>query len=232
MAGSLSFPAASLLYIPKMFDAIITRLEEEVSALNHELNVTLPAALEKAIANGDLKENGDYHAALERQGFVSARLSQLRGRLVKLSQIDTSKIPEHKVGLGSQVEVLDLETKEKEKFELVVPDAMDVVLEELRDDFAPGDVVVLNDPYHGGMHLPDIFMFMPVFVEGGLFGFTVLLCFVLAQRLSFNPEELIWDNQHWLRLGLVILLLALPFFFAANLIGLALMRFRRSLARL
>ena len=65
-----------------------------------------------------------------------------------------------------------------------------------------------------------------------LFGIGSLLCFALAQRLSFNPEELIWDNEHWLRLALVILLLALPFFFAANLIGLALMQFRQSLARI
>jgi hypothetical protein len=65
-----------------------------------------------------------------------------------------------------------------------------------------------------------------------LFGFGSLLCYALAQRLSFNPEELIWDSSHWLRLALVFLLLALPFFFAANLIGMALMRFRQSLARI
>ena len=69
-------------------------------------------------------------------------------------------------------------------------------------------------------------------VQACLFGVGSLLCYALAQRLSFNPEELLWDNNHWLRLALVILLLALPFFFAANLIGLALMRFRNSLARI
>ena len=53
-----------------MLDKVIAKLEAEVLELNHELNVTIPEALEKAIANGDLKENGDYHAALERQGFV------------------------------------------------------------------------------------------------------------------------------------------------------------------
>jgi N-methylhydantoinase B len=56
-----------------------------------------------------------------------------------------------------------------------IPDAMDCVLERWGDDMAPGDVIVLNDPYHGGMHLPDIFMFKPVFVENDLFGFTVLV---------------------------------------------------------
>jgi len=65
-----------------------------------------------------------------------------------------------------------------------------------------------------------------------LFGLATVLCYALAQRLSFNPEELIWDNAHWLRLALVMLLLALPFFFAANLIGLALMKFRDSIARI
>lgn len=109
-----------------MLDDVIKKLEAEVLALNHELNVTLPETLEKAIANGDLRENGDYHAALERQGFVSARLSHLRGRLVKLSQIDISKIPNDRIGLGSQVHVQDTKTKEKETYELVIPDAMDL----------------------------------------------------------------------------------------------------------
>jgi len=56
-----------------------------------------------------------------------------------------------------------------------IPDAMDCVLDRWGGDIAPGDVIILNDPYHGGMHLPDIFMFKPVFVEGDLFGFTVLV---------------------------------------------------------
>ena len=63
-----------------------------------------------------------------------------------------------------------------------------------------------------------------------LFALAALLCFMLAQRLSFNPDELIWDRAHWARLALVILLLSLPFFFAANLIGLALIAFRQNVA--
>ena len=65
-----------------------------------------------------------------------------------------------------------------------------------------------------------------------LFALAAIVCFALAQRLSFNPEELIWDRGHWLRLALVILLLSLPFFFAANLIGLALIEFRQNLSRI
>lgn len=109
-----------------MLEAVKRKLQEEVEALNHELSVTLPETLKKAIANGDLRENGDYHAALERQQFVQARLSHLRGRLVKLSSVDMSKIPADRVGLGSRVVVQDLDTKQQEEWELVIPDAMDV----------------------------------------------------------------------------------------------------------
>jgi transcription elongation factor GreA len=109
-----------------MIEEIKQKLTREVEQLNHELNVTLPEALKKALQQGDLRENGDYHAALERQQFVHARLSHLRSRLSKLSQIDLSKVPKDRVGLGSRVEVQDADTKERETYELVIPDAMDM----------------------------------------------------------------------------------------------------------
>lgn len=56
-----------------------------------------------------------------------------------------------------------------------VPDAIDVVLERFAGDLFPGDVIVLNDPYDGGMHLPDIFMFKPIFSGERLLGFSVVI---------------------------------------------------------
>jgi transcription elongation factor GreA len=108
-----------------MLEDVRKKLQAEVEALNHELTITLPATLKRAIANGDLRENGDYHAALERQQQVGARLSQLRSRLAKLSQIDLSKVPQDRVGLGSHVTVKDVKTGETEQWELVIPEAMD-----------------------------------------------------------------------------------------------------------
>ena len=108
-----------------MLDAAKKVLGDEIELLNHELNVTLPAAFKKAVALGDLKENGDYHAAKERQAFVSARLNHLRSRLAKINSIDLAKIPVDSAGLGSRVVVEDSGTKKKEKYELVMPDAMD-----------------------------------------------------------------------------------------------------------
>ena len=56
-----------------------------------------------------------------------------------------------------------------------VPDAIDVIIAKYADNVAPGDVIILNDPYEGGMHLPDIFMFKPIFFKGRLQGFSVVI---------------------------------------------------------
>jgi N-methylhydantoinase B len=57
-----------------------------------------------------------------------------------------------------------------------VPDAMESLLRHYGNDLHPGDVVIFNDPYDGGMHLPDIFMFKPIFAGGKRIGFAVVIC--------------------------------------------------------
>ncbi|HJZ31031.1 MAG TPA: hydantoinase B/oxoprolinase family protein [Hyphomicrobiaceae bacterium] len=57
-----------------------------------------------------------------------------------------------------------------------IPEAIAAVLESFGDDLAEGDAVILNDPYHGGMHLPDIFLFMPLFCGGKRRAFAVVIC--------------------------------------------------------
>ena len=57
------------------------KLQDEIAALEHELHVELPKEILKARAHGDLSENAEYHAAKDRQGFVNARLGQLKKRL-------------------------------------------------------------------------------------------------------------------------------------------------------
>jgi N-methylhydantoinase B len=56
-----------------------------------------------------------------------------------------------------------------------IPDAMASVLHQTGDDLHPGDVMIMNDPYEGGMHLPDVFMFMPIFLDSCLEGFAVVI---------------------------------------------------------
>lgn len=56
-----------------------------------------------------------------------------------------------------------------------IPDAIQTVRKRFGNNLGPGDLVVLNDPFHGGMHLPDIFMFKPIFYEGRLEGYAVVV---------------------------------------------------------
>ena len=106
-----------------MFEALKQKLQAEAEKLRHELNVTLPAEIRRAVEMGDLRENSEYKAALERQRLVQARLGQLGERLGKLSSIDLTQIPADKVGLGSRVVVLDVQLKVKETYHLVIGDS-------------------------------------------------------------------------------------------------------------
>src|SRR5947209_19815222 len=101
------------------------KLQDEIAVLEHELHVELPRDILTARAHGDLSENAEYHAAKDRQGFVNARLNQLKKRLAEMSMIDFSKIPHGKVGLGSTVVVLDSKRDEEVTYNLVTSEEAD-----------------------------------------------------------------------------------------------------------
>jgi transcription elongation factor GreA len=102
------------------------KLEEEIAALEYELRHDLPKEILKARAHGDLSENAEYHAAKERQGFVNARLGQLKKRMAEVAMIDVNKIPRDRVGLGSQVVILDTSKDEELTYQLVTSEDADV----------------------------------------------------------------------------------------------------------
>ncbi|SPE28949.1 transcription elongation factor [Candidatus Sulfopaludibacter sp. SbA3] len=101
------------------------KLQDEITILEHELHVELPKEILKARAHGDLSENAEYHAAKDRQGFVNARLGQLRKRLAEVSMIDFTKIPRDRAGLGSIVVVLDTGRDEEMTYHLVTTEEAD-----------------------------------------------------------------------------------------------------------
>jgi transcription elongation factor GreA len=101
------------------------KLQDEIAALEHELHVELPKDILTARAHGDLSENAEYHAAKDRQGFVNARLGQLRKRLAEVSMIDFTKIPKDRSGLGSAVTVLDVKRDEEITYHLVTTEEAD-----------------------------------------------------------------------------------------------------------
>lgn len=109
-----------------MNEEIVKKLKDEIKALEEELHVELPRALKVAREHGDLSENADYDAAKERQGFVNARLGQLKKRLGELSMINFDKIPEGKVSFGSKVTLYDLEKEDEVVYKLVMSEEADV----------------------------------------------------------------------------------------------------------
>jgi len=108
-----------------VLDELLDRLNGEAEALLHELNVVLPNEIEKAVAQGDLSENSEYTAALERQQFVRARLDHIARRLGEISDIDLEAVPEDRIGFGSRVEVLDLDDDTVERYTLAFGDYLD-----------------------------------------------------------------------------------------------------------
>ena len=101
------------------------KLQDEIALLERELHVELPKEILKARAHGDLSENAEYHAAKDRQGFVNARLGQLKKRLAEMSMVDFTKIPHGKVGLSSTVVVLDTKRDEEITYNLVTTEEAD-----------------------------------------------------------------------------------------------------------
>jgi transcription elongation factor GreA len=108
-----------------VIEALKQKLTDEAEKLRFELNVTLPNEIRKAVELGDLRENSEYKAALERQQFVQARLGQLTQRLSKLSSIDEKQIAADAVGMGSKVVVVDQDSKERETYHMIFGDAED-----------------------------------------------------------------------------------------------------------
>ena len=107
---------------------IIDKLTLELQGLERELRIELPREIKAAVAMGDLRENAEYHAALERQTFVKSRIGQLRERLGSLTSMNMSQIPTDAVGLGSKVSLLDLDHDSKVSYELVIPEVADLKL--------------------------------------------------------------------------------------------------------
>lgn len=102
------------------------KLEDEIQALDHELNHELPREIKRARELGDLSENAEYIMAKQRQVFVAARLGQLRQRLADLSMINLSNIPKDRIAFGTRVVLYDLDRDAEVEYKLVTSEETDV----------------------------------------------------------------------------------------------------------
>ncbi len=114
-----------------MIEALQQKIGEETEALLHELHHTLPRAIEKAVAQGDLRENSEYSAALERQEFVKARLEYLVRRSAQLGQYNVKELARDRIGFGTKVKVRDVGDGEIERFTLLLGEDLDFANNEI-----------------------------------------------------------------------------------------------------
>ena len=102
-------------------------LREELQQRKSTLRPEITQAIAEAREHGDLKENAEYHAAREQQGFNEGRIQEIEGKLADAQIIDVSKIPAgEKVLFGVTVTLLDTDSDEETRYKIVGEDEADL----------------------------------------------------------------------------------------------------------
>lgn len=103
------------------------QLRTELDRLKRVERPRVIEAIAEARAHGDLKENAEYHAAREQQGFIEGRISEIEGKLSHAEIIDVTKLsPNGKVMFGATVDVLEIDKDEEHTFMIVGDDEADI----------------------------------------------------------------------------------------------------------
>ena len=103
------------------------QLREELKQLKTVERPRIVAAIAEARAHGDLKENAEYHAAREQQGFCEGRIKDIEGKLSNAEVIDVTKTNANgKVIFGATVDLLDEDTDEEISYQIVGEDEADI----------------------------------------------------------------------------------------------------------
>ncbi|MBZ9540049.1 MULTISPECIES: transcription elongation factor GreA [Modicisalibacter] len=103
------------------------RLREELNQLKSVERPKVINAIAEAREHGDLKENAEYHAAREQQGFIEGRIQEIESKLSTAQVIDVTKMPRTgKVIFGVTVELLNLETDDEVRYRIVGEDEADI----------------------------------------------------------------------------------------------------------
>jgi len=103
------------------------RLKEELKELKSVARPKVVAAIAEARAHGDLKENAEYHAAKEQQGFIEGRISEIEGKLGNAQIIDVRELNANgRIVFGTTVELSDEDTGEEVTYTIVGDDEADI----------------------------------------------------------------------------------------------------------
>ena len=103
-----------------------TALDEELKRLKTQERPAVIAAIAEARSHGDLSENAEYHAAKERQGWIEGRIAEIEDKIARAQVIDVSKLDGTQVKFGATVTVVDEDTEEEGRYQIVGDHEADV----------------------------------------------------------------------------------------------------------
>ena len=101
-------------------------LDDELKRLKSVERPSVIAAISEARAHGDLSENAEYHAAKERQGWIEGQIAEIEDKISRAQVIDVSKLSGNKVKFGATVTVIDEDTEEEGRYQVVGDHEADV----------------------------------------------------------------------------------------------------------
>ncbi len=103
------------------------KLRQELKELKTSARPKVIKAIAEARAHGDLRENAEYHAAREHQGFIEGRIAEIEHKLAHAQIIDVTQVNAGgRVVFGATVELLNLDTDEEVRYQLVGEDEADI----------------------------------------------------------------------------------------------------------
>ena len=144
------------------------KLRQELERLQSKDRMAVVRAIEVARAQGDLKENAEYHAAKERQGMIEGRIMELKDKLGRAEVIDCTEVRCDRVVFGVKVTLVDLDTDDEVVYRLLGPEEADVkegsisVLSPIGRSIIgkePGDEVTVKTP--GGVRQLEVMDIAP-----------------------------------------------------------------------
>src|ERR1700744_6603809 len=103
-----------------------TVIDEELKRLKTQERPSVIAAIAEARSHGDLSENAEYHAAKERQGWIEGRIAEIEDKIARAQVIDVSKRSGTQRKFGATVSVVDEDTEESARYQIVGEHEADV----------------------------------------------------------------------------------------------------------
>lgn len=141
------------------------QLRQELEFLKNERRPEIIKAIAEAREHGDLKENAEYHAAREQQGFCEGRIQEIESKLANCQIIDVTKIPNNgKVIFGSTVVLLNVDTEEEVRYQIVGDDEADI----------KNGLISVNSPIARGLVGKEIDDIVQITTPGGMVEFEII----------------------------------------------------------